>query len=108
MQGEREKDVLNQNDLENFMDLIERGEMTVDEANVEMVRSARIRVVSGSIPKNVRKALNDAVKCGKLGHYKKDGKKPEVYFHPSFDYLARYERNKAEKREIEALLKICI
>lgn len=98
--------MLNQNDLENFMDLVERGEMTVDEANVEMVRAARVRVVSGSIPKNVRKALNDAVKCSKLGHYKKEGKKPEVYFHPSFDYLARSERNRVEKETIEALKKL--
>lgn len=100
--------MLNQNDLENFMDLVERGEMTADEANVEMVRAARIRVVSGSIPKNVRKALNDAVKCGKLGHCKKDGKKPEIYFHPSFDYLARSERNRIEKEAIESLLKVYI
>lgn len=100
--------MLNQNDLENFMDLVERGEMTVDEANVEMVRAARVRVVSGSIPKNVRKALNDAVKCGKLGHYKKDGNKPEVYFHPNFDYLARVERNKTERQVMEALMKTCV
>lgn len=90
------------------MDLIERGEMTTDEANVEMVRAARVRIVSGSIPKNVRKSLNDAVKCGKLGRYKKDGKKPEVYFHPSFDYLARSERNRIEKDAIESLLKVYI
>lgn len=100
--------MLNQNDLENFMDLVKRGEMTVDEANVEMVRAARVKIVVNSMPKNVKKALNNAVKCGKLGHYKKDGKKPEVYFHPSFDYLARSERNRIEKEIIKALLKTCI
>lgn len=82
--------------------------MTVDEANVEMVRAARVKIVVNSMPKNVKKALNNAVKCGKLGHYKKDGKKPEVYFHPSFDYLARSERNRIEKEIIKALLKTCI
>lgn len=100
--------MLSQNDLENFMDLIERGEMTADEANVEMVRAERVRIICNSIPKNVRKALNDAVKCGKLDHYKKDGNKPEVYFHPNFDYLARSERNKVERKIIESLTRTCI
>lgn len=100
--------MLSQNDLENLIDLVERGEMTADEANVEMVRAAKVKVVSGSMPKDVRKALDEAVKCGKLGHYKKDGKKPEVYFHPSFDYLARSEQNKAAKEIVEALSKVCI
>ena len=45
--------MLSQNDLENFMDLIERGEMTADEANVEMVRAERVRIIYNSIPKNV-------------------------------------------------------
>lgn len=100
--------MLSQNDIENFQDLLERGEITVDEANVEMVRAARVRIVSNSIPKQVRKALNDAVKCGKLGHYKKDGNKPEAYFHPNFDYLARSERNRIEREAIEALINTCI
>lgn len=100
--------MLSQNDLENLMDLVERGEMTTEEANIEMVRAERVRVISNSIPRSTRKALNDAVKCGRLGHYKRDGRKPEVYFHPSFDYLARSERNRIEKETIEALLKICI
>lgn len=100
--------MLSQNGLENFQDLLERGEITADEANVEMVRAERVRLVMGSMPKQVRRALNEAVKCGRLGHYKKDGKKPEAYFHPSFDYLARSERNKIEKESIEAMMKICI
>ena len=100
--------MLSQNDLENFMDLIERREMTADEANVEMVRVARFKIIKSSIPKNVRKALNDAVKRGELGHYKKDGRKPEVYYHPSFDYLARNEQEKIARETIEALSKVCI
>ena len=100
--------MLIQNDLENFMDLIERGEISADEANVEMVRASRVKIVVNSMPKNVRKALDDAVKCGKLGHYKKDGHKPEVYFHPSFDYMARSEREKAEREIMETLSKVYI
>lgn len=100
--------MLNQNDLEHLQDLLERGEITADEANVEMVRTARVRIVTNSMPKQVRKALNDAVKSGKLGHYKKDRNKPEAYFHPSFDYLARSERNRIEQETIQALMKTCI
>lgn len=106
--GESRVNMLCQNDLENFMDLVERGEISADEANVEMVRAARVKIVVNPIPRNVRKALNDAVKKGKLGHYKKDGKKPEVYFHPNFDYLARSERNKVERKIIESLTRTCI
>lgn len=100
--------MLKQNDLENFQDLLERGEITADEANVEMVRAERVRIVTNSIPKQVRKALNEAVKCGKLGHFKKDGMKPEAYFHPSFDYMARSERNRIERETINALSRTCI
>ena len=85
---------LNQNDFEHFKDMVELGKMSVDEANVEMVRAARIKVVRGGLPSEVRKALNDAVKRGELGHMKKDGLKPEVYYHPTFDYMARAERNR--------------
>jgi len=98
---------LNQNDLEHLQDLMGRGNMTADQANVEMVRMARVRVISSSMPASVRKALNSAVKSGELSHKAKSGKKPEVYYHPSFEHLANAERNQYEKETIEALLKVC-
>lgn len=85
---------LNQNDLEWLKDQIEIGKMSAAQANVEMVKMARVRTVTAPIPRDVRKALNDAVKRGEIGHMKKDGLKPEVYYHPTFDFMARTERNR--------------
>lgn len=94
---------LTQNNLEQLKDMLDRGEITALQANVEMVRMARVKVVVNSIPSQIRKALNEAVKVGELCHKKKDGRKPEVYYHPNFEYLANQERNQAEKRMLLAL-----
>lgn len=99
--------MLNQNDLEHLKDMIDLGKITAVQANVEMVRMARVKVVCNSIPSQIRKALNEAVKAGELCHKKKDGRKPEVYYHPNFEHLANDERNKAERKTIEALLSVC-
>lgn len=95
--------MISQNDMEYLVDMIERGEMTVDEANVEKVLTQRVLVVK-ALPKSVRVALNVAVRDGKLRHKKKEGRKPEVYYHPNFEYLANAERNRAEREMIAALL----
>ena len=95
--------MISQNDMEYLQDMVERGEMTVDEANVEKVLTQRVLVVK-SLPKSVRAALNPAVRDGKLRHKKKKGRKPEVYYHPNFEYLANAERNRAEREMIAALL----
>lgn len=50
--------------------------------NVEQIRCQAARVVRGRIPASVRKELMDAVKAGQLGRLKKDGLKPEIFFHP--------------------------
>ena len=83
---------LNQNDVEHLLDMLQLEGMTEDQANVEKVRMMRVQLVTSSIPADVRKSLNAAVKNGKLRHMKKEGKKPEVYFHPSFEYLANFNR----------------
>ncbi len=94
---------LNQNDLEYLKDMIGRGNLTADQANVEMVRMARVKVIQSRVPADVRKALNAAVKNGELCHKKKDGRKPEVYYHPNFEHLANEARNRAEREMLEAL-----
>jgi hypothetical protein len=97
---------LTQNQLEHLQDLMQRGVITADQANVEKVKMARVMIVS-HLPAIVRKPLNNAVKNGELGHMKKEGKKPEAYFHPDFDYLARSERSKKERESIKATLSVC-
>ena len=69
--------------------------------NVEVIRSEKTRIVRGTVPSQVRKELNSAVKAGELGHLRKDGLKPELYFHP--DYL---ESARDLQRE-EAMSAIC-
>ena len=90
-----------QNDIEHLKDMMQKGELTVDQANVQMVRDQRFRIVVNSLPAEVRKALNAAVKRGELGHMKKEGHKPECYFHPTFQYLAVAERNRREREVIQ-------
>ncbi|PIF37882.1 hypothetical protein CLV01_3339 [Delftia sp. 60] len=97
---------LSQNDFEHLKDKLNLGEMTAAEANVQKVRMQRVLLVS-RLTADVRRALNAAVKRGDLGHMKKDGHKPEAYFHPTFDYLARQERNAHERSVLRAISAVC-
>jgi len=94
------------NNIESLQDLIHRDKLTADQANVEMVRMLRVRIVKGRMPAQVRKALNEAVKRGYLAHMKKEGHKPECYYHPTFDYLARAARARCEEEVKHAIAKI--
>ncbi|MGZ8220035.1 MAG: hypothetical protein ACXWT0_00155 [Methylobacter sp.] len=94
---------LKQNDLEHLQDMMQRGEMTADQANVEKVRMMRVQLVTGRLPAQVRKSLNAAVKSGELCHAKKDGKKPEAYYHPTFEHIAKQERKAHELSILNAL-----
>lgn len=87
--------MLNQNDLEWLQDMLQQGKITADQATLEKVRMARVQVVS-SLPASVRSSLNMAVKEKRLGHMKKSGLKPEVYYHPEFEHLANTKRKDIE------------
>ena len=50
--------------------------------NVEQILAKETRVVLGFIRRRVRAELMTAVKAGVLGRLKKDGLKPEIFFHP--------------------------
>jgi len=63
---------------------------------------ARVHLVTCKIPAQVRKALSLAVKRGELGHWKKDEKKPEAYFHPDFEHLARQARKEHENSKTQS------
>jgi hypothetical protein len=95
-----------QNNLEHILDLLQQGKISTDEANVMKVRYDRIAVVS-RLSKDVRRALNNAVAAGELGRIKKDGIKPEVYFHPNFEFMACAEREKAARKAAEAIRSVC-
>lgn len=97
---------LKQNDIEHLQDMMQRGELTADQANVKKVLMQRVLLVTTRIPANVRKALNEAVKSGELGHVKKDGHKPEAYYHPTFEYLVTGERNQHERDILNAVKRV--
>lgn len=50
--------------------------------NVESIRNVGVRQIRGKVPAQVRKELMAAVKAGELGRLKRDGLKPEFFFHP--------------------------
>lgn len=63
--------------------------------NVTQIQVQASRVIRGKIPAQVRKELMAAVKDGVLGRLKKDGLKPEVFYHPDHKHGA-IERQKRE------------
>lgn len=97
---------LKQNDREHLLNMMDLGTMTADQANVAKVRMQRVQLVIGRIPATVRRALNAAVTRGELGHMKKAGQKPEVYYHPNFEAEARSARNTHERNARQAIARV--
>lgn len=61
--------------------------------NVQNILVQGSRVIRGRVPAQVRKQLMAAVKAGALGHLKRNGLKPEIFFHPD---------HKGSAKEIQA------
>ena len=99
---------IKQNDIESLSDQVNLGKMTAEEANIRKVEMQRVLLVIGKLPSNVRKALNQAVKSGRLGHKKRDNNKPEVFYKLDFEYLANHERNEYEKNILKTISGILI
>ena len=98
---------VDQNSIEHIKDMVNLGKMTASQANVEIVRASRVFIVS-KLPRDVRSALNEAVRDGLLCHKKKDGLLPEVYYHPSFEYLVNGERSREAERAIKAISTVMV
>jgi hypothetical protein len=93
-----------QNDIEMVKDQLQRGLITTAEANIQMVRDERYRLIT-HLSNEIRKYLNDGVKAGMLGHLRKDGLKPEAYYHPNFKHLAIGARNKIANAKMDVIEK---
>lgn len=76
-------------------------------ANVAMIRMEGVRIIRGRVPACVRKELNAAVKAGALGHLKKDGLKPEAYFHPNAIDVAKERLTSEANESIRAIQRVC-
>ncbi len=92
-----------QNAMDTIKDKMRSGELTVAEANVEMIRAEGARLIRGKMPRATRTALNNGVKEGKLEHYKKDGHKPECYFKAGSEFYAKELRYKAQCEALQSL-----
>ena len=85
------------------MNKMQIGEINADQANVLDVQIAGVRLISNSIPSQVRKALNAAVKAGELGHIKSEGLRPEAYHHKNARARALDERDRVFRSKVESL-----
>jgi hypothetical protein len=74
--------------------------------NVEQILAQATLVVRGRIPMQVRNQLRDAVKAGVLGHLKRDGLKPEIFFHPDHRHGAIERQKREAAYAIECIAKV--
>lgn len=88
------------------MGLMDQG-MSLDDANVEVIRMMGVRIVVAGFDRRTRAALMAGVKSGKLGHLKKDGMKPEAFFHPNSLANAKEERSRIANAGIRAIQSCC-
>lgn len=92
-----------QNIREYVTDQMQQGKLTAAEANVLTIQMEGARIIRGRVPAEVRKALNAAVKSGELGHMKREGLKPEVYYNKNARAKAITLRQRAERASLESL-----
>lgn len=81
--------------------------MSLDDANVEIVRMMGVRLINAKMDRRTRAALMAGVRDGRLGHLPKTGVKPEAFFHPNGEVNAKEERNKVANAAIRALAAVC-
>lgn len=74
--------------------------------NVGLIRSEGFRVIRATIPRAVRNELSQAVKTGVLGRLKKEGLKPEVFYHPTYESAAIDAQINIAKEATETLSKV--
>ena len=106
--------LINQNDLERIKDLLGRGLINAEEANIQVIEHGRYTIIDRSIPADLRKAYREGVKQGRLVHFKKNKEKRlfEGYCKKGFEYLLRtalLERRDADDRaRIKALSAVMV
>jgi uncharacterized protein YoaH (UPF0181 family) len=92
--------------LEAVKGLMDSG-MSLDDANVELVRIMGVRLIQAKMDRRTRSALMAGVKSGKIGHLAKSGIKPEAFFHPNGLDNAKEERTKVANAAIRAIASVC-
>lgn len=75
--------------------------------NAQLLRSEGIRIVY-HLPREVRKELMAGVKAGHLGHLRKQGLMPEMFFRPDCEAAAHQKRLDEVHRAADALKAVCV
>jgi hypothetical protein len=99
---------MNRNDIDGVMDDVAQGKIPANMANVRLVQIQGVRIVKGVMPRRVRKELMAAVKSGELGHLRKDGHKPEAFFHKNAMTRAIAERNEIERNITRSVMTVFV
>ena len=89
--------------VDTVIGLQEAGKLDGIGPNVMVVRLMGVRLVEGRIPASVRRELLDAVKAGQLGRVKKEGLRPEAFFHPNAKATALDMRSERFRQAAEAI-----
>lgn len=87
--------------------LREKGELDGIGPNAMVFRLMGASLVAGRMPREVRAELAEAVKLGKLGHIKKEGLRPEVFFHPNARSYAIDLREAHFRQAVNAIRGVC-
>ena len=74
--------------------------------NAAEIRKSATCIIRGSVPLEVRQELSAAVRVRLLGRFKKDGLKPEIYFHPDHKHLAKEMQTNEALFAIECIRKV--
>lgn len=93
--------------LDKAKDMLAKGELPdVAAANVMVVKLMGIKIIHGSLPRDVRSAYMSAVKAGELGRLPKRGLAPEVFFHKNARGTAIEAQEREFRAAVEALRKV--
>lgn len=74
--------------------------------NVANILAHGSRTIRGPVPARVRKDLAAAVRDGVLGHLKKDGLRPEVFYHPLHRASAVEARDREAAYAVSCIAKV--
>lgn len=91
-----------------MLDARDRGELHIVAPNTEQILKHATRVIRGRVPLGVRRELSAAVKAGILGHFRKDGLLPEIYFDPQHRNGAIERRRNEAEYAIECIKKVLV
>jgi hypothetical protein len=76
--------------------------------NVELIRNEKVRVINGTIPREVRNELNRGIKSGFIGRLEKVKLMPEVFYHPDYHQEAIKLQTDEAIRKTNCLAKILV